>query len=266
MPAPGQVELADARALAHLGAAPAAERVALALDAHGAVGDPGRGHPADDHPADRRVEPVAVVGQRRAARSSARRARRPSCGPPFRASRRARSGAPPLRAGRRRARPGSGLQSLVFGSGARYIQSLGRWNSGSSCDSKRQLPPGGARPAEGPARPDAGRLPDPDPVALARRRVGERLLGGDRAAGAGLEEGEPDRSLGLLVRAACGPCSGSTRRAAPPDGRPSGSSSRSARRTRERPENGPRSGSRRPRWAPAYSTALLETPSVPDNP
>ena len=69
----------------------------------------------------------------RAARSSARRARGPSCGRPSpRQPCDLDVPAGGLDPAARTSRPGTGLSSFVRGSGARYIHSRGRWRSGAS--------------------------------------------------------------------------------------------------------------------------------------
>ena len=200
-PAPREVEFAQPGLLAHLA------RCGRGRRANGA-------RPRGSRPRSRSTEwsstPCAPCRSRRrasppprsarAARSIARRARSPSCGPPSRASRRARSGDPPLPAGRRSRPPGSGLHSFVFGTFDRYISAVGRWKSGCSNDSK--VSSHHADPAQPKALPAP--MPDSPPILIHSRspatRVRDRRLGGDRAARAGLEEGEPDRSGGLLSR------------------------------------------------------------------
>ena len=119
----------------------APQRVPVARDAERAVRHPGRREAADLHPPDRGVEPVAVLGDARGARSSARRAARPSCGPtmPRQPSTRVllpahRDPAGEARGGRRREQLRARQRRAV------HPARPGRWKSGSSPPSRRDVP------------------------------------------------------------------------------------------------------------------------------
>ena len=158
------------------------------------AGHPGRREPAELDPAERDVEPVAGRRSGRAARSSARRAGRPSCGRSSRASRRPRASRPSTRSDPSKRAAGTGLSSFVRGSRARYIQARGRWNSGGSELAKRRSH---SAPSIAPAAAPGAhrRLPHSDPVAAAGGRSGQRLLVRARALGGAVEERHPERAV-----------------------------------------------------------------------
>ena len=187
--------------------------------------------------------PAPPRSPRRAARSSARRARSPSCARPCPASPAARSrDRPPGSAGRRSSRPAPGSSASCAAAARGRAIARGRWRSSGSCAlacsdqpaspqtpcacSAPMLPPMAATAALS-AR--AAPVADLDPAAAGGAQLIARELVLKRPSAGGVEDRAPDRPARAAVRAACGPCSGSTRRRAPAERR------RAGRRTRTCP-------------------------------
>ena len=169
---------------------------ALAADAQRAVGDPRRQRGPHLDPAQRHVQPRAPPRRPRAARSSARHARRPSCGRPCRASRRA----PSPRRAPEIVVSGSGLSSFVRGSGASYSLA-GRCRRGAE-EGPKVRSHCAARPSASarPLAPAGPKWLSPIVSQSPGARVGERLLDRARLA-AGLEQRAPQRAGGRAAGA-----------------------------------------------------------------